>query len=269
MTLNNATFKKWRPRFLSAGLALALGLGLSHGEAARADDITVLYSGGFSASLQAIKPRFEAASGHRLVLIGGPSMGRTPEAIPNRLARGEPADVVVMVGYALDDLARQGRVIPTSRVELADSRIGMAVKAGSPKPDISTVEALTATLLAAKSVGYSESASGVYVQHELFKKLGIDAQLQPKAHLVEKTPVALLVAHGDLELGFQQVSEILPIAGAELVGKIPEAVQSVTVYSAGVATATTHADAARVFVLYLATSPEARAEIARSGMDPK
>lgn len=258
--------RSWATRvLLSASLAL-LALGAA---AARADDITVMYSGGYAASLQAIKPGFEAASGHHLILIGGPSMGQSPEAIPNRLARGEPADVLVMVGYALDALVQAGQVRADSRTELADSRIGVAVKAGAAKPDIGTVEALTATLLAARSVGYSDSASGVYVGKELFRKLGIEAQLKPKARKIEKTPVAQLVASGELELGFQQVSEILPIAGAELLGKIPEAVQSVTVYSAGSPVAAPHPDAARAFIRYLATSPEARAEVRKSGMDPK
>src|SRR5450631_3050552 len=118
-----------------------------------------------------------------------------------------------MVGYALGELIKQGKVDAASRVDLADSRIGMAVKAGAPKPDIGSVDALKAALLNAKSVAYSDSTSGVYIERELFRTLGIELQLKPKAHMIQKTPVAQLVASGDYELGFQQVSELLPVAG--------------------------------------------------------
>ena len=143
-------------------------------------------------------------------LAYGPSMANAPEAIPNRLARKEPADVVIMVGYALDKLIAEGKVMPGSRVELADSRIGMVVRAGEPKPDIGSVEAFKETLLDAKSVAYSDSASGVYIGNELFEKMGIEAQMKPKATMIPKIPVGSVVAKGDYQLGFQQVSELLP-----------------------------------------------------------
>jgi hypothetical protein len=161
--------------------------------------------------LQGARPTFEAQTGNTLKTAWGPSMGNAPEAIPNRLARGEPADVVIMVGYALDKLIKEGKVIPDSRVELADSRIGVAVRAGAPKPDISTEDALRKTLLQARSVAYSDSASGVYVQNELFKRVGIEEQIRPKAKMIPKIPVASVVASGEYELGFQQVSELLPV----------------------------------------------------------
>ena len=136
-------------------------------------------------------------------------MGKSPEAIPNRLERGEPADAVIMVGYALDDLIKQGKVIPGSRVELADSRIGMVVRDGAPKPDIGSETALKETLLHARSIAYSDSASGVYIERELFKRLGIEEQVKSKAKMIPKIPVASVVASGDYEMGFQQVSELL------------------------------------------------------------
>ncbi|GAC1330424.1 MAG: substrate-binding domain-containing protein [Collimonas sp.] len=225
-------------------------------------------SGGFTAAYKALKPKFEAATGHTLTTAWGPSMGKSPEAIPNRLARGEPADVVIMVGYALGDLIKQGKVTADSRVDLADSRIGMAVKAGSAKPDISTVEELKSVMLHAKSIAYSDSASGVYIEHELFKKLGIEEQVKPKARMIQKTPVAALVASGEYELGFQQVSEILPQQGVGFVSRIPEQLQSVTTFSAGIPVGAKHPDAARALIRYLA-SPEARADVVKSGLDPK
>ncbi|AMP05256.1 bacterial extracellular solute-binding family protein [Collimonas pratensis] len=249
--------------FALSTLSLALWSG-----AAQADEINVMNSGGFTAAYKAIQPKFEAATGHTLVTAWGPSMGKAPEAIPNRLERGEPADVVIMVGYALDNLIKQGKVVADSRVDLADSRIGVAIKAGSTKPDIRTVEGLKSALLQAKSIAYSDSASGVYIERELFKKLGIEEQLKPKAHMIQKIPVATLVASGEYELGFQQVSEILPVKGIDFVGKIPEQVQSITTFSAGIPVGAKHPDAARALIRYLA-SPEARADVSNSGLDPK
>lgn len=171
--------------------SLVAGCGLAH-----AAELTVMTSGGFTAAYQQLGPRYAEQSGDTLVSVYGPSMGKAPEAIPNRLARGEHADVVIMVGYALDELIRQGKVDPASRVELADSRIGMVVKAGQPKPAIGTPDELKQTLLAAKSVAYSDSASGVYVEKQLFKKLGIADQLAGKSTMVERIPVASQVAKG-------------------------------------------------------------------------
>lgn len=245
-----------------AALGLALAVGVVH-----ADPVEVMNSGGFSAAYKALKPKFEAASGHTLSTAWGPSMGKSPEAIPNRLARGEPADVVIMVGYALDALIKEGKVDPASRTALADSRIGMVVKAGAAKPDISTVDGLKAAMLNARSIAYSDSASGVYIERELLTKLGIEQAMKPKAHMIEKTPVAAVVARGDYELGFQQVSEILPVAGADFAGRLPEAVQSVTAFAAGIPVGARHPQAARELLRYLA-SPAARADIVASGLEP-
>ncbi|MES2115034.1 MAG: substrate-binding domain-containing protein [Pseudomonadota bacterium] len=254
----------WFTRALSATL---LTLTLSAG-AAHAEDIDVMNSGGFSAAYKALQPKFEAATGHTLHTAWGPSMGKSPEAIPQRLARGEPADVVIMVAYALDGLIKQGQIDPASRTELADSRIGMAVRQGHAVPDIATVDGLKQTMLAASSIGYSDSASGVYIERELLRKLGIEDQVKGKARMIEKTPVAKLVASGELELGFQQVSEILPVPGVTLAGKLPEQVQSVTVFAAGIPVHARHPEAARALIGYLA-SPAAQADVRASGMDPK
>ncbi|EJL82636.1 ABC-type molybdate transport system, periplasmic component [Herbaspirillum sp. CF444] len=229
-------------------------------------ELKVMNSGGFTAAYKALAPKFEQATGNTLSTAWGPSMGTSPEAIPNRLQRGEPADVVIMVGYALDDLIKQGKVIPASRTELANSRIGMVVRAGSAKPDISTPEALKQALLHAKSIAYSDSASGVYIERELFKKLGIEEQVKGKAKMISKIPVARMVANGDYELGFQQVSELLPVPGTDFSGKIPESLQSVTVFAAGIPTGAQHPDEARQLIRFLA-SPEAAPEVNKSGLD--
>src|SRR6195256_3786895 len=154
--------------------ALALGftgLLLLVGTASAAE-VRVMISGGLTAAYNALVPEFERATGHKVITAYGPSMGTTVNAIPVRLERGEPADVLIMVGYALGDLAKQGKVVADSRVDLMKSPIGIAVKSGAPKPDISSVDAIKRALLAAKSVAYSDSASGVYVSTEMFQKLG-------------------------------------------------------------------------------------------------
>ena len=152
--------------------------------AAEAKEVKVFMSGGFSAALRELAPEFERATGNRVVAVFGSSMGDTPDGIPNRLQRGEYADVVIMVDYTLDNLIKQGRVLPDTRIDLARSGIAMAVRAGTPKPDISSVEAFKRTLLAAKSIAYSGSASGVYLSTELFPRLGIVDQIKGKSRVL-------------------------------------------------------------------------------------
>src|ERR1044072_4999238 len=133
------------------------------GGTASAADIRVMISAGFFNVYSQLAPAFEKSTGHKLVTTRGPSLGDSSESIPARLARGEPADVVIMDGHGTDILDRRGLTQPGSRVPLAESFIGMVVRAGQPKPDISTVEALRKTLLAAKSIAYSDSSSGTYL----------------------------------------------------------------------------------------------------------
>jgi len=245
---------------------LLSGIGAASATPAQAEDVYVLTSGGFTPAYQALGKGFEKQTGDKLVTVLGPSMGKAHDAIPNRLQRGETADVVIMVGYALDKLIKDGEVIPGSRVELSDSRIGMDVKEGQAKPDISSEAALRETLLHAKSIAYSDSASGVYVQNELFKKLGVESEVAPKAKMIQQTPVASLVAKGDYEIGFQQVSELLPVKGSTFVGKIPESLQSVTRYAAGIPVASKHQTEAKALLAYMA-SPAAQPIIRATGMD--
>lgn len=232
----------------------------------QAEEIRVMTSGGFTAAYKILGPKFAASTGNTLDTAFGPSMGKAPEAIPNRLSRGEKADVVIMVGYALDELIKQGKVDPASRVELADSRIGIVVREGMPKPDISTVSALKTTLLDAKSVAYSDSASGVYIENHLFARLGIEDQLKAKAKMISKIPVGSVVANGDFQLGFQQVSELLPVPGVSFVAKIPESVQSVTRFAAGIPVDAQHPEEGRALLEFLASSA-AQNDVKATGLD--
>jgi molybdate transport system substrate-binding protein len=235
--------------------------------AASAAEVRVMISGGMTAAYKALVPEFERATGHKVLTAYGPSMGTTTNAIPVRLERGEPADVLIMVGYALDDLAKQGKVIADSRVELVKSPIGVAVKSGSPKPDISSADAVKRALLAAKTIAYSDSASGVYVSTEMFAKLGIADAMKDKARKIPATPVGEIVAHGDAELGFQQISELKPVEGIDIIGPLPPELQQITVFSAGIAGVSKEPDAGKALIKFLA-SPAARAELVKSGMDP-
>lgn len=234
---------------------------------AGAVEVKVMSSGGFYSALQELAPIYEQQTGKKIVLISGSSMGSSPTAIPARLKRGEEADLIVMAGPELDKMIRDGFAVPGSRVDLVLSKIGMAVQDGAPKPDISTTEAFVQTLLAAKSIGYSASASGTYLAQELFPKLGIWEQIKDKSKLIVKDRVAEWVARGDVEIGFQQVSEILPIPGIEFVGTLPDEIQKVTVFSAGLAIASKQADEGRQFIQFL-TSPEARPIIIKQGLEP-
>ncbi len=249
--------------FRAAALAVAL---LAAG-AARAAEVHVVSSGGFAAAYRALAPEFERETGNTLIVGWGPSMGQTRDAVPARLARNEPVDVLIMVGYALGQLVDQGKVAASSRVDLAQSGIGVVVKAGAPRPEIGSVDALRRTLLAAKSIAYSDSASGVYIQNEMFKRMGIEAEMAGKARMIPAEPVGAVVARGEAEIGFQQISELRPIEGIDLVGPLPPGLQQVTVFSAGVLSGSREPEAAGALIRFLA-SPAAAGAIADSGMEP-
>ena len=232
-----------------------------------AQEVRVMTSGGFTAAYLDVVPEFERTTKHKVLTAFGASMGGAPDSIPSRLERGEPVDVVILAAPALDDLIKQGKVVPGSRVDLVRSVIGMAVRAGAPKPDISTVEALKRTLLQAKSIAYSASASGVYLSTELFQRLGVADQIKHKAKRIESERVGTVVARGDAEIGFQQVSELLPIPGIDYVGPLPGDTQRVTVFSAGIASGARDPEAAKALITFL-SSPAAHPAITKNGLEP-
>ena len=254
-------------RKFAATATLLLSCALLTFAAARATQITVVTSGAFTAAFLKLAPEYERATHNKLVSEFGSSMGTTHDAIPMRLERGEAIDVVIMAAPALVDLTKQGKVRAGSTVDLVRSSIAMAVKAGAPKPDISTVDALKRTLLAAKSIAYSDSASGVYLSTELFPKLGIADQLKGKSRKIESDPVGGVVATGEVEIGFQQISELLPVKGIDIVGPLPPEAQRVTVFAAGIPTTSKHPEAAKTLIQWLA-SPAAHPVIKKSGLDP-
>jgi molybdate transport system substrate-binding protein len=229
--------------------------------------LIVMTSGGLTAASHTLFPAFERKADCKIVAVYGASMGAIPDAIPNRLQRGESADVVVLASEVLSKLVEQGKVVESSRVDLAESVIGMAVRAGAPKPEIKSVEQLKQALIDAKSVAYSGSASGVYLTTQLFPRLGIADQIKSKSRRVEGEMVGAVIARGEAEVGFQQMSELMPIQGIDIVGPLPSEAQKITVYSGGIIVGSEHPQLAAQFLRFLA-SPQAAQDIQNSGLRP-
>ena len=254
--------------FLCVIVCLAAALAAS---AATAADIKVMISAGFFNVYKELGPAFEKSTGHKLITTRGPSVGDSPEAIPTRLARGEEADVVIMDGVGADLLDARDLIRAGSRTPLAESFIGMVVRAGQPKPDISTVEALRKTLLAAKSIAYSDSSSGTYLSTVGFGKLGVANEIAGKTRKVRGPPsgepVAAVVARGEAEIGFQQVAELIHVPGADFVGTVPAEIQPPTYFVGALPKSSQHPDAAIALLRFL-SSAEAAAVITKAGLKP-
>jgi molybdate transport system substrate-binding protein len=236
-----------------------------------AADLHVMISAGFYQVYAELGPAFERATGHRLVTTRGPSMGDSPEAIPTRLARGEFADVVILDGGTADELRKRGVARPGSKIELALSQVGMVVRAGAPVPDIKTVDAFKRTLVAAKSIGYSDSGSGTYLSTTLFKQLGLEDQIARKSRKVRGPPsgepVAAVVARGEVEIGFQQVSELIHVAGVTFVGPIPAELQPGASFAGAITSGAKQPDAALALLRFL-SSPQADSIKVKNGLAP-
>lgn len=258
------TRREFAARLLKALLALAA---IAFALPTSAGEVHVMISGGFNAAYEKLAPQFEQWTGIKVDTVSGPSMGATPQAIPNRLDRGEPADVVIMAGDAIDGLIARGKVLAGSRVDLARVRIAMAVKQGDPKPDISTMEAFRKTLLDAKSIAHSDSASGVYLSSTLFPRMGIWEQIKDKTRKIPAEPVGRVVARGEAQIGFQPLSELMPIQGIDIVGLIPEEAQKVIVFSAGISAGAREMEGAHELIKYL-SSDAVRGQIEKTGMEP-
>jgi molybdate transport system substrate-binding protein len=233
--------------------------------ASRAAELKLLTAGAFKATVLALVPEYEKASGNK-VTVENDTVG----ALMKRIEAGESFDVVVMTPETVDKLTGEGRVISGSRANLARVGVGVMVKAGANKPDISTVEAFKKALLEAKSVSFIDPASGgssgIYME-KLIERLGISDQVKPKEKLKQGGYVADYVESGEAELGIQQISEILPHPGVALVGPLPKDVQSYTVYAAGIGAGTQNRDAGKALIASL-VGPSAQALFKSKGMEP-
>src|SRR5580692_2012704 len=240
-------------------------------KAATAADIHVMISSGFHGAYSELGPAFERATGNHLITTRGPSMGDSPEAIPARLSRGESADVVILDGGAADELGKRGLVQTNSKVELARSLIGMVVREGAEKPDISSVAAFRNTLLSAKSIAYSDSGSGTYLSTVLFQKLGLADQIAARSRKIRGPPsgepVAAVVARGEAEIGFQQVAELIRVPGISFVGALPAEVQPMFSFAGALTKSVRQPEAGGALIRFLA-SPDAAPVITKAGLMP-
>jgi len=234
---------------------------------ATAIEFRVMTSGAFTAAHLALIPQLELLTKSRIV-TASTSIGTGETSIPNRLKRGEVVDIVIVAEGVLRQFIEDGLVLAEGHAILARSSIAMAVRAGAPKPDIRSVDALRSTLLQAGSIGYSASESGKYLTTELLQRLGIADQVLGKCRLVGGGErVGAVVARGELEIGFQQLSELLPVQGIAHITPLPPEVQKVSSFAAGVAASSPDRALARAAIEFLA-SPEAAKAITNSGLEP-
>ena len=254
----------------SANVAAAIGLAillpsLTAASAVSAAELKVMSTVAMSATLDELKPKFEAATGNKVTIVYS-----VIADLRKRIQEGETADVMILSRAALDDLQGQGKVVPGSIVNLASSYVAIAVRAGAAKPDLGSVDALTRTLLAAKSIVYADpakgGASGVYFA-KVLDRLGITDQMKSKTILVPGAQAAEVVARGEAEMGVAQASEIVPIAGAQLVGPLPGDLNNVTVFAAGIGPATKDPAAAKAFIEHV-TGPVGAGVLKSKGLDP-
>jgi polar amino acid transport system substrate-binding protein len=233
-----------------------------------AAEIRVMTSGALAAPFTDLVPVFEKATGHKLVTILGSSQGGAADSIPERLKRGETAHVIFLGRESLDNLARQGLVKAGTERDIVSSRMAMSVRLGIPKPDISTVEAFKKAMLEAQSIGYSASVSGTYLSTQAFQQLGIADQVLPKSKRILSERIGAVLTRGEIDVGFQQISELVPFAKTtQFVGPLPEGVQKVTLFSAGI-TANTPDEALSKEMLAFMASKEAFAMIRKYALDP-
>lgn len=231
------------------------------------NEFRVMTSGAFTAAHLALIPQLERLTGRKIV-TASTSIGTGDNSIPNRLKRGEVVDIVIVADAVLRQFIEDGLVLSDSLALLARSAIGMAVRAGAPKPDVGSVDALRRTLLQAKSIAYSASVSGQYLTTELYQRLGIADQALGKSRLITGGErVGAVVARGEAEIGFQQMSELLPVPGIAHITPLPPEVQKVSSFAAGVAASSPDPALARRVIQFLA-SPEAARAITNSGLEP-
>jgi len=256
-----------RRSILSVSAKIALGLalfGITTGSTARAAEIRLLSASALHPAIDALIPDFEKSSGHKVTVAYG-----TAGAVADRVQKGEAADIVISSLPTIDRLQAQGKVVAGDRVIIAKVGVGAFVRKGAAKPDISSADAFKRSMLAARSIAYPDpaggGASGIYVA-SLLERLGIAAEMKPKTKLSTLGTLYASVASGDVENGFNQISEILAQPTVELAGPLPSAIQNYTQFAPGIISGTSHAEAARALVTFL-SSPPAQAVLKAKGFE--
>jgi molybdate transport system substrate-binding protein len=238
-------------------LSLVAALGVASAPV-QAAEITVLGGQGVVSALYDLAPAFERATGHKLIVV--------QEAdLDGKVNSNAPADLVATGPQAIDSYIAKGKVVG-SRTDFARAGVGVAVKAGAPRPDISTADAYKRAMLAAKSIAYSRGGSG-NLTHKAMEKLGIADQIAGKTRRTQNVPVAELVANGEVEIGMHQINVILPVKGADYIGPLPEGLQDYVLFSLGVLMVSKQPEAAKAFTTF-AIAPASAALIGKSGMEP-
>lgn len=247
---------------MKARLIAAAAGALLFANLAQAAEIKVASTQATEEAYKELVAQFEKATGHKVTTYFSGTLN-----VSKKLADGEQYDLIIMSQPAIEEQTKLGKVAAGSRVDFASSGTGLAVKKGAPKPDIGTVDALKKTLLTAKSIGYSTGPSGLYVV-SMFDKLGIGNEVKPK---LKQTPsgvfVGTLIASGETEIGFQQISELVHFAGIDYVGPLPADVQRTTMFSSGIHAQAKEAEAAKALVKFL-TAPAAAPVIKKHGLEP-
>ena len=250
---------------ISRMMALAAALTFAAGANAQAAELRVLISGAFKAPMADIKPMFEQASGHKLV-VDADTSGR----IAKRITDGEQTDFIISTNAGVDDLIKQGKLLADSKAAVARAGVGVVVRKGAAKPDISTPEKFKQALLSAKTVAYTNPASGgqsgVYFA-KLLAQLGITEEINKKSKFGDGGPIALIVFKGDAEIGMQPIPELLAHPEVDFVGPLPAALQSYNHLTAGIPSNGKQPEAARAFIKFLA-SPAAQAVMKAKGLEP-
>jgi molybdate transport system substrate-binding protein len=228
--------------------------------------VSVLMSGGFAGAYDQLVPEFERTSGIKVTTGSGASQGNGPHTIAAQLARGVAADVVIMSREGLAELVDANRIAAGTIVDLARVPLGVAVRAGSARPDVSTVEAFKRVLLSVKTIAVPGSTSGIWLMADLFPRLGvaqkINATMTPRG-----SDASGMVAAGNADLAVMPVSEIVAARGVDLAGTLPPEIQMVQVFAAAILAGSKVIEASRRLIEFLA-SPRASKTIGRSGMEP-
>ena len=246
-------------RIISATVLLTIALAPSG--LANVPELHVWTARAIATVLAEVGPQFEQASGYRLIVSSG-----LPDEFERRLKAGDPVDVMISGSSPIDQWIKDGRLVPATRTNIARSGIGVEVRAGARKPDISSVDAFTRALLEAKSIAYLRSGSGIYL-HDLLERLKIADAVRPKVTRPESDIVSELVAKGEVELGVVVITQILTTPGVELVGPLPPEIQSYVTFAAGVSATSKAPDAATQLIKFL-TGPTAIPVIKAQGMEP-
>src|SRR5919112_2832224 len=255
------------PRHYTLSTVIVLGLalfGITTESTARAAEIRLLSASALHPAIDALIPDFEKSSGHKLTVAYG-----TAGAVADRVQKGEAADIVTSSVPMIDRLQAQGKVVAGDRVIIEKVGVGIFVRKGAAKPDISSADAFKRSMLAARSIAYPDpaggGASGIYVA-SLLERLGIAAEMKPKTKLSTLETLYASVASGDVEIGFNQVSEILAQPTVELAGPLPSDIQNYTQFAPGIVTGSSHTDAAKALVAFL-SSPAAQTVLKVKGFE--